>query len=147
MYFESSVAVNLLFATLYVQFWQALITSVPGTCHVQATCKLLSSTVLSKLLSKLSFLPAFPRERLPLQQASVPNSAGCQLSLLRAGSGRGPRALYNRSAQRVGGCGGQTARCLAQPAPRRAARAMFTQAKPQKQSAVHREANRTEHPQ
>lgn len=138
-YFESSVAVNMLFATLYVHFWQALTTSVPGTRHVQSTCELLSSTALSRPLSKLPFLPTFPRERLPLQQASAPNSAACQLSLLRAGSGPGPR--------RVGGCGGQTAGRLAQPAPRCAARAMFVQGKPQKQSAVRREAGRAKHPQ
>ena len=89
---------------------------------------------------------------LPEQDAASAASLSAKLRGLPAELAVGwmrPRspALYNRSARRVGGCGGQTARRLAQPAPRRAARAVFTQAKPQKQSAVRREADRTKHPQ
>lgn len=61
---------------LVFQFWQTLVTSVPGTRHVRSTYDLLSSTVVFQLLSKLLFLPGCPGEQLCVQPAPVPDPAG-----------------------------------------------------------------------
>lgn len=138
MYFESSVAINVLSATLYFSFGRLL----SPACQVPVMAVNLRAPQLhSRLRAPLLHSPLRAPPQAPVApglswqeapSAGSPSARPSRLSSLRAGPGRGP-------ALAASGCsvweGAEAERCW-RSSPRCAAKAVFTRARPQKQSAV-----------